>query len=158
MKLGTGFDIGKIRTWGLAVAFLCASVGGSVTAAVADSASESKTTRTPVSELKWTKLPNGRELAAIDGDRKLGPHITYVKFAPGMKTAPHIHSNGYVGVVVSGTARHFEPGKPETETVLPQGSTWAVPANVVHVSECLAGAECIFSIHQHGIFDIKPAS
>ena len=148
---------GKLGTWALTAMFCAACVAGIGTFAAADTSTARSTARTPVSDLTWTKLPNGRLLATISGDRKTGPHITYVKFAPGMKTVPHTHSVDYVGVVVTGKARHFEPGKAETEIVLPPGSTWSVPANVVHVSECLQDAECIFSIHQHGPFDIKAA-
>jgi hypothetical protein len=121
------------------------------------SADDAKTTRTPVSALQWTTLPNGRQVSPVWGDMKTGSHITFIKFTPGMKTAPHIHSNDYVGIVVKGTARHYEPGKPATETVLPAGSHWAIPAKVIHISECLPGSECIFAIRQNAAFDIKPA-
>ena len=156
MRRITTLDGGKFRAWGLAVIFCGACVTGISTIAMADSVSGKQTTRTAVSDLNWTKLPNGRQLVTISGDRKTGPHITFVKFAPGMKTAPHTHSNDYVGIVVKGTARHYEPDKPETETILPAGSHWAVPANVVHISECLPGSECIFAIRQNAAFDIKP--
>jgi len=150
-------NIGKFPAWGLAVIFYGPFVAGLSTIAAAETVSAKHTTRTPVSELKWKKLPNGRQLSAVYGDRTKGPHITFVKFAPGMKTAPHTHSNDYIGIVVKGTARHYEPGKPETETTLPAGSHWAVPATVVHISECLPGSECIFAIRQFRAFDIKPA-
>ena len=125
--------------------------------AVITSADGAKSTRLPASALQWTTLPNGRQVSPVSGDMKTGAHITFIKFTPGMKTAPHIHSNDYVGIVVKGTARHYEPGKPETETVLPAGSHWAIPANVVHISECLPGSECVFAINQNAAFDVKPA-
>ena len=157
MRRVATLDIGRVRAWGLAAIFCGACVAGLSTIAVAGSASAEETTRTPVSELKWKKLPNGRQVSAVYGDMTKGAHITFIKFAPGMKTAPHTHSNDYVGIVVKGTARHFEPGKPETETTLPAGSHWAVPANVVHISECLPSSECVFAIRQDAEFDIKPA-
>lgn len=113
-------------------------------------------TRTTVDELRWTKLPNGRLISPIFGNMKKDKHITFIKFAPGMKTAPHIHSHDYIGVVVKGTARHSQPGFQETETVLPAGSHWAMPAEVVHISECLPDSECLFAIYQEAAFDIKP--
>jgi len=114
-------------------------------------------TRTATSDLTWKKLPNGRQIYQVYGDMKKGHHITFVKFAPGMKTPPHMHSRDYVGIVVKGTARHFQPGKENTKTPLPAGSTWAMPANVVHISECISEIECVFSIHQNGAYDLKTA-
>ena len=67
------------------------------------------------------------------------------------------HSNEYVGIVVKGTARHYESGKPETETVLPPGSHWAILANVIHTSEWLLDSEFIIAIRQKAASDIKPA-
>ena len=157
MRRVATFDMETIRAWGLAAIFCAGCVAGLDAVAAAGSVSAKQTTRTPVSELKWKKLPNGRQVSAVHGDMKKGAHTTFIKFTPGMKTAPHTHSNDYVGVVVKGTARHYEPGKPETETVLPAGSHWAVPAHIVHISECLPGSECIFSIRQDAAFDIKPA-
>lgn len=157
MRRSATLDIGKYRAWGLAAVFCGACVAGSGTIATAGSVSAKQTTRTPFSELKWKKLPNGRQVSRVYGDMKKGAHITLIKFAPGMKTAPHTHSNDYVGIVVKGTARHYEPGKPETETVLPHGSHWAVSADTVHISECLPDSECIFAIRQNAAFDIKPA-
>lgn len=152
----TNTDIGKRRMRNFAIVFCGIIAAGTGTSASAGSGTEKHVTHTPVSELEWKVLPNGRELSPVAGDIKKGPHTTYVKFAPGMKTAPHTHSNDYYGIVVKGTARHFEPGTPESKVVLPAGSHWAVPANVVHVSECLPGSECIFAISQKSYFDIKP--
>ena len=50
-----------------------------------------------------------------------------------MKTLPHTYSNAYVGIVVKGRARHYQPGFQDTETELPSGSHWAIPAEVVHI-------------------------
>ena len=138
----------------IAIGILTLCIVGTAAITSADSA---KTTRTPVSALQWTTLPNGRQVSPVWGDMKTGSHITFIKFRPGMKTAPHTHSNDYVGIVVKGTARHYEPGIPQTKTILPAGSHWAIPANVVHISECLPGSECVFAIRQNAAFDIKPA-
>lgn len=113
------------------------------------------TTRTSVDDLEWTKVSSDRMVSPVYGNMKTGKHITYIKFAPGLKTAPHIHSNDYVGIVVKGVARHYQPGFPETKTVLPAGSHWAIPANVVHISECLSDSDCIFAIYQEAAFDRK---
>ena len=128
---------------------------GAVTAQAVDGEAR-MTTRSPVSELSWTEVSKGRSVSPVYGDMKTGKHITFIRFAPGMKTVPHTHSNDYVGIVVKGTARHFQPGFPETETVLPAGSHWAIPGEVVHISECLPGSECVFAIYQEAPFDRKP--
>ena len=126
--------------------FIAAMTGGAVTAVhAADQA-----TRTPLSDIKWTKSPLGVEVFGAFGDASKGPHITYIKFTPGQKTPVHTHSADYTGVVVAGTGRHYLPGKPETETELPVGSTWFMPANLEHISECMPGAACIFAVYQQG--------
>ena len=114
-----------------------------------------KSTRTTVSDLNWKNVSEGRSVSPVYGDMKTGKHITFLKFAPGLKTEPHTHSNDYVGIVVKGTMRHYQPGFPETETLLPVGSHWSIPADVVHISECLPGSECMFAIYQEAAFDRK---
>ena len=117
-------------------------------------ADERMSTRIAASELNWKQLPNGRQISPVYGELDKGHHITFIKFSPGMKTPPHTHSNDYVGIVVAGTARHYQPGYAETKTPLPTGSIWSMPGNVVHVSECISDTECVFAIHQEGAFDI----
>ena len=136
------------------VSVLCAYVVTASGFVMADEARMS--TRTSISELNWTEVSKGRWVSPVYGDMKTGKHITFIKFAPGMKTGPHIHSNDYVGIIVKGTARHYQPGFPETETVLPLGSHYAIPGEVVHISECLPGSECVFAIYQEAPFDRKP--
>lgn len=114
-----------------------------------------KSTRTAVSDLTWKNVSEGRSVSPVYGDMKTGKHVTFLKFAPGLKTEPHTHSNDYVGIVIKGTMRHYQPGFPETETRLPAGSHWSIPADVVHISECLPGSECMFAIYQEAAFDRK---
>jgi len=85
-----------------------------------------------------------------------GAHITYIKFPAGMTTPVHTQSADYVGIVITGSTRHWLPGKPETKKMLPPGSHWFIPANVEHVSECLPDAECIMAIYQQKAFDFMP--
>lgn len=117
-----------------------------------------RVTHSPVDQLKWLQTPSGREVSLVAGDIEKGPHTTFVKFAPGMKTEPHTHSHEYYGIVVKGVARHYEPGRKDSQVVLHAGSHWAVPANIVHVSECLPDSECVFAISQEAFFDFKPAN
>ena len=126
----------------------------SAVCSMANGASEGEhLTHTVANDISWNALPDGRATAAIHGDMQSGEHISYVRFPPGMRTATHTHSNTYVGIIVKGTARHFEPQSAESEIWLPPGSFYRVPAGVAHVSECSSGSECIFAIHQHGPFD-----
>ena len=114
------------------------------------------TKRTPSDKLEWEVAPFGPEVSKVAGDFASGEHITYIRFAPGMKTPLHIHSADYVGIMISGVSRHWEPGKPATRKKLPTGSHWFIPANVPHVSECLQGLECIMAIVQKEAFDFIP--
>lgn len=149
INLGVGR---QIRT--LSIGALCAYIVTSLGLATAGEVRMS--TRVSVSELSWTEVSKGRSVSPIYGDMKTGKHVTFIRFTPGMKTEPHTHSNDYVGIVVKGTMRHYQPGFPETETVLSAGSHWAIPGEVVHISECLPGSECVFAIYQEAFFDRKP--
>lgn len=108
---------------------------------------------TPTSDLPWVETPIGPMASPVSGDFTKGAHITYLKFPPGAKTPLHTHSADYVGIVLSGNARHTVKGIPETERILPPGSHWFMPANVEHVSECVPGAECVMALIQGEKFD-----
>ena len=112
------------------------------------------TNATPA-ELHWADTGLGPLASSVSGDFSRGAHVTYMKFAPGMKTPLHTHSADYTGIVVSGNARHTVKGVAGTEKILPPGSHWFMPANVEHVSECLPGTECIFALIQNDKFDFK---
>ena len=108
---------------------------------------------TPVDEIAWTELPDGRAIATVHGDRQTGEHTTFVRFPAGLRTALHTHSKSYDGTIVRGMARHYEPRFGKPEQWLPIGSVYRVPAGVPHISECSDESSCIFAIHQHGPFD-----
>lgn len=108
---------------------------------------------TPTSDLQWVATPIGPMASPVSADFTKGAHITYLKFPAGAKTPLHIHSAGYVGIVISGNARHTVKGVPQTEKILPPGSHWFMPANVEHVSECIPGAECVMALVQDEKFD-----
>ena len=133
----------------------CGMVGAMTGVVVTAAHAADQATRTPLSDIKWTKSPLGVEVFTAFGDASKGPHLTYIKFTPGQKTPVHTHSADYTGVVVAGTGRHYLPGKPETQTELPVGSTWFMPADVEHISECMPGAACIFAVYQQGPNDFK---
>lgn len=126
--------------------------------AVAGQLGDAQFSHTASSEIKWGPTPFGPEAAAISGDFSSGQHITYIKFNAGMKTPVHTHSHDYVGLVISGTTRHWVAGKEKTQKLLPAGSYWSIPANVEHVSECLDGNDCVMAIFQSQAFDFLPVN
>ncbi len=132
-------------------------LGGLATLSTAASQQSIGSSRTVASDVVWKEVAPGRSLAAVKGNFKTGAHVKLIKFEAGVKTPPHKHSFSYVGVIMSGRMRHYEPGKPETETILPPGSFYEIPAELPHISECLAGSECVFVTQSDGAFDLKPA-
>ena len=143
----------RIITTGFVVAIVsgCTSMGKQV-----DMPEQKEATYTRASDVAWANSDLGVKLFGVFGDSSKGPHITYVKFKAGQATPPHTHTGSYTGVILEGTGRHYLPGRPETKMDLPIGSTWFMPANVEHVSECMPGSECIFVVYQQGHFDFHP--
>ena len=115
-----------------------------------------KATRTPAGKIAWGETPFGPLASPVSGDFLDGQHITFIKFPAGMQTPVHTHSHSYVGVVIAGVTRHFEPGKSETEVNLPAGSHWSIPAGLPHISACLPGVDCVMAIYQDKHFDFHP--
>lgn len=113
---------------------------------------------TPTSDLPWVETPIGPMASPVSGDFTKGAHVTYLRFPAGAKTPLHTHSADYVGIVISGNARHTVKGIAETERILPPGSHWFMPANVEHVSECIPGAECVMALIQGEKFDFLEVS
>jgi len=107
-------------------------------------------------DFAWQKTSFGPDVWSVSGDFTKGQHITYIKFTAGMITPLHIHSADYVGIVLTGTTRHWIPGQENTYKILPAGSHWSIPANIEHVSECLPGVECLMAIQQQEAFDFIP--
>lgn len=129
------------------------------TPVVADTADKDKrSTHTAATELQWVDSGFGPQLSPVNGDFSRGAHVTYVKFTAGMTTPLHTHTADYVGIVITGVTRHWEPGKPETEKQLSAGAHWFIPADVRHVSECLSGTECIMALYQTRPMDFLPTS
>ncbi len=85
-------------------------------------------THTAVTELQWIATPVGPEASPVSGDFSTGSHITFLRFPAGTTTPLHTHSASYVGIVITGTSRHWLPGRPETEKHLPPGSHWSISA------------------------------
>jgi quercetin dioxygenase-like cupin family protein len=87
--------------------------------------------------IKWGNVPGmpGLQSALLAGDpAKPGLYVLRVKFAPGVMTRPHIHSQDRFVTVISGTwytgtGEKFEPDKTEG---LPPGSFMKHPAKAAH--------------------------
>jgi len=122
----------KHSSYKIYIFILCIVLDFTGTSALAENSK--KSTRTSFSEVKWKELSGGRAVAQVKGDMTKGAYIKLLKFSAGSKTPPHTHSHSYTGFVVN---RHYEPSKPETQTILSAGSFWTIPANVIHISECI---------------------
>lgn len=123
----------------------------------ADSTGEKSTLTSQTSAYtnKWVETPFGAFASPVDGDMSKGKHITLIRFPAGLETPVHTHSHDYTGIVITGVARHYEPGKKSTMNKLPAGSHWSISANTPHVSQCYEGSgECIMAIVQEDKFDI----
>ncbi len=87
--------------------------------------------------IKWVNVPAmpGLQTALLEGDpAKPGLYVLRVKFAPGVMTRPHIHSQDRFVTVISGTwytgtGEKFEPDKTEG---LPPGGYMKHPAKAAH--------------------------
>jgi quercetin dioxygenase-like cupin family protein len=124
----------------------------------ADQARPPAPTYGAVEGLTWTKTPLGPDASPVSGDFTKGKHITYLRFPGKFKTPVHTHSVSYVGIVLSGTARHYIAGDPKTEKPLRAGSHWSMPANAKHVSECSSDEPCVFALIQDAKFDFLPVT
>jgi quercetin dioxygenase-like cupin family protein len=111
---------------------------------------------TPADQVKWLDTPFGVQASPIMGDFSKSEHITFIKFKAGTSTPAHVHSHDYYGVVVKGRGVHHSPSD-KKPTPLSAGSTWMVPANVEHISGCLAGEDCVFALYQNKAFDYTEA-
>ena len=109
-------------------------------------------------EMQWNPAPDnpGISVAVLWGDPGKGPYGAVHRWAGGTKLDLHSHSNEVKAVIVSGTLRiTLEGGEPKD---LVAGSYLYEPPGVRHVSECVAGADCVFFVEQPGPFDSKAAA
>lgn len=113
-------------------------------------------TATPAETVTWTESGLGPLLAPILGDMGHGQHLSFVRLPAGFVSPAHTHSHDYTAVQVTGVSRHYPPGGRDDVPDLAPGSTWSVPGDLVHVSECLPGADCIFALFQGAGFDLLP--
>ncbi|MEE9326501.1 MAG: DUF4437 domain-containing protein [Cocleimonas sp.] len=146
--------ISKISLFG-ALSTLSLLIG--INSVSADSVDEKSTltSQTSAYKNKWAETPFGAFVSPVDGDMNKGKHITLIRFPAGLQTPVHTHTHDYTGIVITGVARHYEPGKKSTMSKLPAGSHWSISANTPHISQCFEGSgECIMAIVQEDKFDI----
>ena len=114
---------------------------------------------TPVTELKYnpTGISDGEhgELHAAPayGDLRQGPHGTFIKMPAGYVSPPHVHTEDYWAVVVSGVMVNKTPDGPDV--LLPAGSYYFQKGGETHVTKCTSADGCIFFVSQNGKFDYR---
>lgn len=109
-------------------------------------------------EMQWNPAPDnaGISVAVLWGDPAKRAYGAVHRWAGGTKLDLHSHSRDVKAVIVSGTLRiTLEGGEPKD---LVAGSYLYEPGGVKHVSECVAGADCVFFVEQPGPFDSKVAA
>lgn len=92
------------------------------------------------------------EVAPAMGDMsKDGTHGNYVRIPGKFTSPPHIHTEDYFAIVVSGTIAN---GLPDAKDIaLEPGSYWSQRGNEKHVTKCLSDEPCTFFVVQPGKFD-----
>ena len=118
-------------------ALLSLAIGLAGSPVAATQGEESGFVRIKPTSVKWVNVPSmpGLQTAVLVGDpSRPGPYIIRVKFAPGVMTRPHKHSQDRFVTVISGvwyagTGDKFEPEKTEG---LPPGSFMKHPAKAAH--------------------------
>jgi len=111
-----------------------------------------ESTSTPVTEMTYHDTGIGPiQVAPGFGDMNVGPHSNFVRIPGGFVSPPHIHSEDYYAVVVTGVvANGREHGR---DIALPTGSYWFQKGDERHVTKCLSATECVFFVTQPGKFD-----
>lgn len=80
-----------------------------------------------------------------------GAHSNYVKLPALFTSPPHVHTEDYYAVVVSGVVANGLEGSEDIP--LPPGSYWFQKGNEKHVTKCLSSTECVFFVTQSEKFD-----
>jgi len=94
-------------------------------------------------------------MATAYGDRSVGEHGTFGKFAANFITPDHTHTGAYHGVVLKGVMTNPFKGE-KNPPKLTAGSYWYVPAGMDHATACVSDTPCEFYFHADGPFDFLP--
>ena len=106
------------------------------------------------SDLMWTEVAKGVQRATLWGNPDKGEYGAFFKFAAGAEVGWHTHTSQVRLIAVSGALVVEPKGQPIRELV--PGTFVDEPGLFVHRTNCKAGADCVFFIHQHGKFDLNP--
>lgn len=113
----------------------------------------------PAEERSFVPAFEGNDLiffAVAYGDRETGEHGTFGRFPPNFETPPHVHSQDYRAVVLSGEMTNPFEGEINPEIMGP-GSYWAVKGGSVHTTACVSETPCEFFMYSFSRFDFQPA-
>lgn len=111
-----------------------------------------KSEHKPVETHQWFPTGIGQiEGAVAYGDMNKGEHGTYLKIPKGFATPIHSHTNGYRGVVLTGTVVNSEVGQPDIP--LQAGSYWFQEGRKKHVTKCVSDTDCMVFLSQRAKFD-----
>lgn len=102
-----------------------------------------------------TFVPSGIgpiELAPAMGDMtKDGLHGNYIRIPGNFASPPHIHTEDYFAVVLTGTIANGPPDA--TDIPLEPGSYWSQKGGENHITKCISADACTFFVVQGGKFD-----
>ncbi len=111
----------------------------------------------PPEQLGWEVTEESVAFAPLVGNRFEEPYMAMVRLPAGLSSPAHIKTANMFGVVVAGTMVHNAAGEDFSEEILlPKGSFYKIPANLLHVSKCVSDVECVTFLYQDGKFDFLP--
>ncbi len=109
----------------------------------------------PADDVTFQQAAPFVEFGAGWGDMTMGAHGTFGRFPPMASSPPHIHSDDYYGIVISGSLSN--PFNEDANApVLSTGGFWSVPGDTNHVTACVGDAPCLFYFHARSEFDFSP--
>ena len=115
-----------------------------------------KATVVPAAEIAYQPVnpeqPQGPGMALLSGDQTQGAFVALARFPGGMITPEHVHTAGYVGVVIAG---QIKDGEGAAKTA---GSYWNNAAQHPHETSCVEGQDCVFFVSMDGAMDMTPTA
>lgn len=105
-------------------------------------------------EVEWTEIIPGVDFGAVYGTFTEEEHGKLVKFAPGLVSPMHTHTNAYHGVVIQGTVTNPYEGE-ESPAEMGPGTYWYVPGGAAHKTGCVSEEPCLFYTYGDEGWDIQ---
>jgi len=121
---------------------------------------EETTKHVSIDDVQWEALDpeagdKGPMAGQLWGDKAEGASWFLVKAPAKFPGAPHVHTNDYRGVVISGEI-HNDKAKVKKKTYMKAGSFWSEPGGRAHITSCKT--ECMALVSFDGAFDFLPAT